>query len=131
MKPSYVSCPATMCAASCCPMPGLRPASPRSLARGSRAMEQRLTEAVFKTVPQRVAATLLTPSAQPPKRPGLLLGAKPISITHEQLAALVGTSRETATKALDELADRGVIRLGRGRITVLDSARLADDSAIS
>jgi CRP/FNR family transcriptional regulator, cyclic AMP receptor protein len=97
-----------------------------------KAMEQRLTEAVFKTVPQRVAATLLTLSAQPLKRPGLLpFGARPISITHEQLAALVGTSRETATKALDELADRGVIRLGRGRITVLDSARLADESAIS
>jgi CRP/FNR family transcriptional regulator, cyclic AMP receptor protein len=97
-----------------------------------KSMEQRLTEAVFKTVPQRVAATLLTLSAQPPKRPGLLpLGAKPISITHEQLAALVGTSRETAIKALDELADRGVIRLGRGRITVLDSARLADEGAIS
>jgi CRP/FNR family cyclic AMP-dependent transcriptional regulator len=98
-----------------------------------KAMEQRLTEAVFKTVPQRVAATLLTLSDQPQKGPGLLLpfGAKPIWITHEQLAALVGTSRETATKALDELADRGVIRLGRGRIIVLNSARLADESAVS
>lgn len=94
------------------------------------AMEQRLTEAVFKTVPQRVAATLMTLSAEPQHRPGLLsFGAKPITITHEQLAALVGTSRETATKALGELADHGVIRLGRGRITVLDRTRLAEESA--
>ena len=43
-----------------------------------------------------------------------------IAPTHEQIAALVGTSRETATKVLGEFAGRGVIRLGRGRITVLD-----------
>jgi CRP/FNR family transcriptional regulator, cyclic AMP receptor protein len=97
---------------------------------GSRlaAMEQRLTDSVFKTVPQRVAATLLALSAEPERKPGLLsFGAKPI--THEQLAALVGTSRETATKALGELADHGIIKLGRGRITVLDHLRLADESA--
>ena len=101
---------------------------------GSRlaAMERRLTEAVFKTVPQRVAATLLALSTEPERRPGLLrFGTKPITITHEQLAALVGTSRETATKALGELADAGVIKLGRGRITVLDHTRLADESAPS
>jgi CRP/FNR family cyclic AMP-dependent transcriptional regulator len=41
-------------------------------------------------------------------------------LTHDQLAALVGTSRETATKVLGEFADRGLVRLGRGRITLLD-----------
>lgn len=101
---------------------------------GSRlaAMEHRLTEAVFKTVPQRVAATLCALCTEPERRPGLLsFGHKPVTITHEQLAALVGTSRETATKALGELADRGIIKLGRGKITVLDHIRLADESAPS
>ena len=99
---------------------------------GSRlaAMEQRLIDSVFKTVPQRTAAALLALSAEPERRPGLLsFGAKPITITHEQLAALVGTSRETTTKALGEFAERGIIKLGRGKITVLDHARLADESA--
>jgi CRP-like cAMP-binding protein len=59
------------------------------------------------------------------------LGAKPITITHEQLAALVGTSRETATKALGDLADQCIIKLGRGKITILDRLRLADESTPS
>lgn len=92
------------------------------------AMEQRLTEAIFKTVPQRVAATLLALSSEPQRRPGLLsFGQRPIAITHEQLAALVGTSRETVTKALGDLAERGVIKLHRGKITILDHPRLADE----
>jgi len=43
-----------------------------------------------------------------------------VALTHEQLAALVGTSGETATKILGDLADRGLVRLARGRITLLD-----------
>jgi CRP/FNR family transcriptional regulator, cyclic AMP receptor protein len=70
-------------------------------------MERRLSDSIFKTVPQRVAATLLALSAEPERRPGRLsFGQKPITITHEQLAALVGTSRETAMKALGELAEQ-------------------------
>ncbi|WP_311137722.1 helix-turn-helix domain-containing protein [Streptomyces sp. I6] len=42
------------------------------------------------------------------------------------MAALAGTSRETCTKVLHDYADQGMIRLARGRITVLDAARLRD-----
>jgi CRP-like cAMP-binding protein len=48
-----------------------------------------------------------------------------VLLTHEQIAALVGTSRETATKVLGDLASQGLIRLSRGRITVLDPAAVA------
>ncbi|MFD0503444.1 radical SAM protein [Streptomyces chiangmaiensis] len=34
--------------------------------------------------------------------------------------------RETTTKVLREFADRGLLRLARGRITVLDPVRLND-----
>src|SRR6266545_2693292 len=47
-----------------------------------------------------------------------------VKLTHEQLAALAATSRETTTKILGELADQGLIALGRGRITVLEQDRL-------
>ncbi|WP_307710735.1 helix-turn-helix domain-containing protein [Streptomyces sp. V1I6] len=40
-------------------------------------------------------------------------------------AALAGTSRET-TKVLRDFADQHLIRLARGRITVLGPERLAD-----
>lgn len=79
-------------------------------------MERRLSDTMFKTVPQRIAATLSTlVTGQPPTA-----GAHQITLTHEQLAALAGTSRETATKALGDLAERGLLRLGRGKITILD-----------
>ena len=51
-----------------------------------------------------------------------------VALTHDQLAALVGTSRETATKVLGEFADRGLIRRGRGRITLLDIDGLAAEA---
>ncbi|MCP3821597.1 Crp/Fnr family transcriptional regulator [Streptomyces sp. A3M-1-3] len=91
-------------------------------------LEQRLSDSVFKTVAQRIATTLTTlTTAQPtagPLRPG---GRHPqIALTHEQLAALAGTSRETCTKVLRDYAGQGLLRLARGRITVLDSARLKD-----
>jgi CRP-like cAMP-binding protein len=100
------------------------------LGRRLAAMEQRLTDSVFNTGPQRIAATLQALSGEPERKPGRLgFGAKPITITHEQPGALVGASRETTTKALGDLAERGIIKLGRGKITVLDHSRLADESA--
>ncbi|MBG0851516.1 winged helix-turn-helix domain-containing protein [Streptomyces spinoverrucosus] len=49
-----------------------------------------------------------------------------IALTHQQIAALARTSRETTTKVLRDFADRYLIRLTRGRITVLAPDRLAD-----
>lgn len=87
-----------------------------------RDMEQRLSDTVFKTVPQRVAGTLtaLAGEHNPPRRHGLTTRAPVIALTHEQLAALVGTSRETTTKILGEFAEEGLIKLSRGRITMLN-----------
>ncbi|MEU2995106.1 Crp/Fnr family transcriptional regulator [Streptomyces griseoincarnatus] len=93
-------------------------------------LEQRLSDTVFKSVAQRVACTLITLiPAQAPSRTLRPLASHPqVTLTHEQVAALAGTSRETVTKVLRELADRGLLRLGRGRITVLDPDRLRDES---
>jgi CRP-like cAMP-binding protein len=90
-----------------------------------REMERRLSDAVFKSVPQRIAGTLLQLAAPQRRysRPGRALV---VALTHEQIAALVGTSRETATKVLGEFADQGLIKLGRGRVTVLDADRIGD-----
>ncbi|MFR0358538.1 Crp/Fnr family transcriptional regulator [Streptomyces sediminimaris] len=92
-------------------------------------LEQRLSDSVFKSVPQRLATTLATLAARDGTttvrlRPGVR--HPQISLTHEQLAALAGTSRETCTKVLHDFADRGLLRLSRGRITVLDLPRLTD-----
>jgi CRP-like cAMP-binding protein len=93
------------------------------LGRRLAAMEQRLSEAVFSSVPQRVAAALCALAADDPA--ASQAGVIRLTVTHGQVAALAGTSRETATKALGELAGQGLLRLGRGRIAILDRSRLA------
>jgi CRP-like cAMP-binding protein len=45
-------------------------------------------------------------------------------VSHEDLARLVGASRQWVTKALADLQSRGLIRLARRRIDVLDQQRL-------
>ncbi|MGA8211171.1 MAG: Crp/Fnr family transcriptional regulator [Nocardioidaceae bacterium] len=86
-------------------------------------LERRLSDSVFKSVPERVATTLCLLADEDRRRP-LSRGAQ-VALTHEQLAALVGTSRETTSKVLGELAERGLVRLGRGRINILDRTGLA------
>jgi CRP/FNR family transcriptional regulator, cyclic AMP receptor protein len=92
-----------------------------------REMERRLSDTVFKSVPQRIASTLTAFSGQQ-RRYGFAGRATIVALTHEQIAALVGTSRETATKILGEFADQGLIRLGRGRITLLDADGIRDQT---
>jgi CRP-like cAMP-binding protein len=89
-------------------------------------LERRLSDTVFKSVPQRIATTLCLLAGQEPRR--LLGRGIQIHLTHEQVAALAGTSRETTTKILNEYADQGLVHLGRGRITIADLPRLAAEA---
>ncbi len=43
-----------------------------------------------------------------------------VGLTHSDLAERVGTSRETATQALNDLKSGGLVSIGRKRIEVLD-----------
>jgi CRP-like cAMP-binding protein len=90
-------------------------------------MERRLSDSYFKSVPERVAGTLVTLAKQH-RRVGIGSASMTVSLTHEQLATLAGTSRETATKVLGDLAERGLIRLGRGRITLLDLDQISAEA---
>jgi len=47
-----------------------------------------------------------------------------LRVTHQQLADQVGGTRENVSRVLGLLQDRGILRLGRGRIEILDHARL-------
>lgn len=89
-------------------------------------MERRLSDSVFKSVPQRIAGVLLQLAT--PARRALPSRGEQTKLTHEQIAALVGTSRETATKVLGEFAERGLVRLGRGRITLISREELAAET---
>lgn len=98
-----------------------------TLSRRLVEMERRLSDTVFKSVHQRVAATLATFAGGRPHH-GVGAAGVHVTLTHEQLAALVGTSRETASKVLGDLADRDLIRLARGRVTILDVAGIAAEA---
>jgi CRP-like cAMP-binding protein len=48
-----------------------------------------------------------------------------VPLTQEDLAGLAGTSRATVNRVLREEEERGTVKLGRGRTTVLDADALA------
>jgi CRP/FNR family cyclic AMP-dependent transcriptional regulator len=47
-----------------------------------------------------------------------------LKITHQELAEMVGTSRETVTRVLARLKDRGILEIDQRRMTLLDSDAL-------
>lgn len=51
-----------------------------------------------------------------------------LKITHQELAEMVGTSRETVTRVLTRLREQGIIEIDQRRITLLDSKALLADS---
>ncbi|MEU6581783.1 Crp/Fnr family transcriptional regulator [Nocardia sp. NPDC046763] len=53
-----------------------------------------------------------------------------IRLTQEDLASMAGTTRVTANRVLRDLEQRGIVALRRGRIIVIDRAKLAAAAAI-
>jgi CRP-like cAMP-binding protein len=51
-----------------------------------------------------------------------------VQLTQQYLATMLGAQRTTVTEMLGALADRGLIRQGRGRIDILDRRRLMAES---
>jgi CRP/FNR family transcriptional regulator, cyclic AMP receptor protein len=51
-----------------------------------------------------------------------------VKITHQELAEMVGTSRETVTRVLARLREDGIIEVDQRRITLIDSEALQAES---
>ncbi len=99
------------------------------LLESARQVGDELARLAFCAVPARLAAKLLdlmerygrvTPS-------GIRIDVR---FTHMQLSAMIGTSRETLTKALGELRASGAIDVRDRLIWVLDADALESASAI-
>lgn len=67
----------------------------------------------------RLASALLQHGGQNRDAAGAMQSG-PIAITHQQLADELGTVREMISRLLDEFARNGLVRLGRGRIEIVD-----------
>ncbi len=95
----------------------------RALARRLRRTNEALADLVFSDVPGRVAKALLDLSERfgAPTDEGLRVAH---DLTQEELAQLVGASRETVNKALADFAARGWLRLDQRAVLLLDIERL-------
>ena len=94
--------------------------------------ERRLSDFAFKSLPERIATVLVTRAVRDSSRFSVwpVRANRPeFRFTHEQLAAMVGTHRETATKVLNEWREQGLIELKRGKIILLDLESLRQLSA--
>lgn len=82
-----------------------------------RRMEKKLSDITTKDVAARVCELLheisTTSVAASPAAPELL-----VPLTHQDVASLIGASRQTTTTVLNDLERRGIIELGRGWIRV-------------
>ncbi|NLT30739.1 MAG: Crp/Fnr family transcriptional regulator [Propionibacterium sp.] len=93
------------------------------LAKRLRRTNEVVADLVFSDVPGRVAKALLDLAERfgEPRADAVVVHH---DLTQEELAQLVGASRETVNKALADFAARGWIRLEPRSVTLLDIDRL-------
>ena len=96
----------------------------RVLARRLRRINSALADLIFTDVPGRVAKTLLQLANRFGTQEG---GALRVNhdLTQEEIAQLVGASRETVNKALATFVYRGWIRLEGKSVLIIDTEHLA------
>ncbi|MFM1865028.1 MAG: hypothetical protein RL677_808 [Actinomycetota bacterium] len=104
--------------------PGVSQELLKSLAQRLRRTNDALADLVFSDVPGRVAKALLELSEKFGSRrdDGLYVAH---DMTQEELAQLVGASRETVNKALAEFAQRGWVKLEPRAVLLVETERLS------
>ncbi len=99
----------------------------RVFAKGERLLTSLVVALSGSPVVGRVAQSILD-QVNASKAPGDGKSPRVLALSHQELADLVGTSREVVTRCLDTLERAQIVALGRKRITVLDGRRLANIS---
>jgi CRP/FNR family cyclic AMP-dependent transcriptional regulator len=87
-------------------------------AMGQRVMEaeNRLEQMAYSTIASRLAALLLELAGDDPD--------DVVHATHQELADMLGTWRETISKTLQDFRRRGLVASGRRQLTLLDKEGL-------
>jgi CRP-like cAMP-binding protein len=106
--------------------PGIERVVSTLLAERIDALSRRLMETMYESLDRRVYRRLLELA----RSYGAPDGAATIPLSQHQLADLVGASRPSVNQVLQRLAERGVVRLSRSRIEVVDLAALAQRAAV-
>ncbi len=95
-----------------------------ALTRRLRAANERISRQSFQTVPSRVAG-VLSQLVDDEGNDGNQ-GEVTIRMNQADLAQLAGTSRESVSRFLADLERSGVVRAGRGQVTILEPAKLGN-----
>ena len=93
-----------------------------ALTKRLRETNERISRQSFQTVPSRVAGVLSQLVSEENAEQGR--DGVTIRMNQADLAQLAGTSRESVSRFLAVLERAGVVRVGRGRVTVLEPHRL-------
>jgi CRP/FNR family transcriptional regulator len=95
----------------------------KALAERLRAAEEEIVDLVFRNVPGRLASLLLRlAQAYGRETPtGLRLDLR---LTHHDIGAMIGATRETVTAVLSRLREEGILAFDQRHIVILDLERL-------
>lgn len=93
-----------------------------ALTRRLRAANERISRQSFQTVPSRVAGVLSQMVAEEGEDGRQVT----IRMNQSDLAQLAGTSRESVSRFLADLERSGVVKAGRGQVTILEPAKLGN-----
>jgi len=85
-----------------------------------RATSQSLLEALYLSADTRVFRQLGRLAAIYSE-----LGSSEIPVTQDDLATMAGTTRQTVNRVLRQAQDRGLLRLARGKVEIVDAGGLA------
>jgi len=88
----------------------------RHLATQVRRLSDQVAESLYVSADKRVLRRLLEVET--------MWGGGVVPLTQEELATMAGTARPTANRVLQTAAADGLVSLGRGKVQVLDRARL-------
>jgi CRP/FNR family transcriptional regulator, anaerobic regulatory protein len=99
------------------PLPAWKDFMIQSMYKHLTGVMQTLEAVAFDRTDKRLILWLLEKSKG---RAGL------VDCTHEGIAVELGTAREVVSRLLGELKGKGMVRLGRGKIEVVEPARMKD-----
>ncbi len=95
-----------------------------AMARRLQAAESQLEEIAFHSLPARLASLLLRLAGEQSS------GTQVQGYTHQDLAEMLGTYRETATQTLNQFKTRGWVQIERKRIHLLDLPALRRQTSL-
>jgi CRP-like cAMP-binding protein len=89
-----------------------------------REIENKLADIAFKSVPQRLASVLLNLAGSTSDTVPGTPAPSVVRYTHQQLAEMIGSYRETVTKAIGEFREAGFIRIDDDTIHLINLEKL-------